>query len=101
MVTKPNSPPKPHINCSPSPKASHFPPKVTAVKAPMVNAAKGVQGKWEWKPKCLILTIFPNTDGDVAFDEKKHEFEGRKPESEVNVSSSSSAQSKKHDDKTK
>nr|GFB79315.1 retrovirus-related Pol polyprotein from transposon TNT 1-94 [Tanacetum cinerariifolium] len=42
-----------------------------------------------------------NTDGDVAFDEKKHEFEGRKPESEVNISPSSSAQSKKHDDKTK
>nr|GFA81268.1 hypothetical protein [Tanacetum cinerariifolium] len=29
------------------------------------------------------------------------EFEGRKPESKVNVSSSSSAKSKKHDDKTK
>nr|GFB16958.1 ribonuclease H-like domain-containing protein [Tanacetum cinerariifolium] len=42
-----------------------------------------------------------NTDGDAAFDEKEHEFEGRKPESEVNVSPSSSAQSKKHDDKTK
>nr|GEZ31946.1 putative ribonuclease H-like domain-containing protein [Tanacetum cinerariifolium] len=32
---------------------------------------------------------------------EKPEFEGRKPESEVNVSQSSSAQSKKHDDKTK
>nr|GEX05577.1 retrovirus-related Pol polyprotein from transposon TNT 1-94 [Tanacetum cinerariifolium] len=42
-----------------------------------------------------------NTDGDVAFDEKEPEFEGRKPESEVNVSPSSSPQSKKHDDKTK
>nr|GEY99685.1 hypothetical protein [Tanacetum cinerariifolium] len=42
-----------------------------------------------------------NTDGDAAFDEKDPEFEGRKPESEVNVSLSSSAQSKKHDDKTK
>nr|GEX76335.1 retrovirus-related Pol polyprotein from transposon TNT 1-94 [Tanacetum cinerariifolium] len=30
-----------------------------------------------------------NTDGDAAFDEKEPEFEGRKPESEVNVSSSS------------
>nr|GEY68829.1 hypothetical protein [Tanacetum cinerariifolium] len=27
-----------------------------------------------------------NTDGDVAFDEKEPEFEGRKPDSEVNVS---------------
>nr|GFC70306.1 ribonuclease H-like domain-containing protein [Tanacetum cinerariifolium] len=34
-------------------------------------------------------------------DEKEHEFEGRKHESKVNVSPSSSAQSKKHDDKTK
>nr|GEZ02748.1 hypothetical protein [Tanacetum cinerariifolium] len=42
-----------------------------------------------------------NTDGDAAFDEKEPEFEGRKPDSEVNVSPSSSAQSKKHDDKTK
>nr|GFA85222.1 hypothetical protein [Tanacetum cinerariifolium] len=30
-----------------------------------------------------------NTDGDAAFDEKESEFEGRKPESEVNVSPSS------------
>nr|GEX70724.1 copia protein [Tanacetum cinerariifolium] len=42
-----------------------------------------------------------NTDGDTVFDEKELEFKGRKPESEVNVSPSSSAQSKKHDDKTK
>nr|GFB92719.1 hypothetical protein [Tanacetum cinerariifolium] len=45
VVTKPNSPPRWHINRSPSPKVSTFPPKVTAVKAPMVNAAQGVQGK--------------------------------------------------------
>nr|GEU50975.1 hypothetical protein [Tanacetum cinerariifolium] len=32
---------------------------------------------------------------------KKPEFEGRKPQSEVHVSPSSSAQTKKHDDKTK
>nr|GEW04128.1 hypothetical protein [Tanacetum cinerariifolium] len=41
IVTKPNLPPRRHIKCSPSPKASNFPPKVTAVKAPMVNAAQG------------------------------------------------------------
>nr|GEU84128.1 hypothetical protein [Tanacetum cinerariifolium] len=46
VVTKPNSPPRRHINRSPSPKVSNFPPKVTAVKAPMVNAAQGGQGKW-------------------------------------------------------
>nr|GEV73286.1 putative ribonuclease H-like domain-containing protein [Tanacetum cinerariifolium] len=42
-----------------------------------------------------------NTDEDATFDEKELEFKGRKPESKVNVSPSSSAQSKKHDDKTK
>nr|GEY43334.1 retrovirus-related Pol polyprotein from transposon TNT 1-94 [Tanacetum cinerariifolium] len=42
-----------------------------------------------------------NTDGDATFDEKEPDFKGRKLESEVNVSSSSNAQSKKHDDKTK
>nr|GEX94052.1 hypothetical protein [Tanacetum cinerariifolium] len=42
-----------------------------------------------------------NTDGDAVFEVKEPEFEGRKPESEVHVSLSSSAQSKKHDYKTK
>nr|GEX15034.1 hypothetical protein [Tanacetum cinerariifolium] len=35
-----------HINRSPSPKDSTLAPKVTAAKAPMVNAVKGRQGKW-------------------------------------------------------
>nr|GEX53746.1 putative ribonuclease H-like domain-containing protein [Tanacetum cinerariifolium] len=38
---------------------------------------------------------------DAAFVEKEPEFDAKKPESEVNVSLSSSAQSKKQDDKTK
>nr|GEZ68101.1 hypothetical protein [Tanacetum cinerariifolium] len=53
-----------------------------------------------------------NTDGDAAFDEKdplnfsylscsEPEFNEKKPESEVNVSLSSSARTKKHDDKTR
>nr|GFC28463.1 retrovirus-related Pol polyprotein from transposon TNT 1-94 [Tanacetum cinerariifolium] len=42
-----------------------------------------------------------NTDRDAAFEVKEPEFERRKPESEVHVTSSSSAQSKKYDDKTK
>nr|GEZ67187.1 hypothetical protein [Tanacetum cinerariifolium] len=42
-----------------------------------------------------------NNDGDAAFDGKEHDFDAKKPESEVNVSSSSSAQSRKQDDKTK
>nr|GEY67974.1 putative reverse transcriptase, RNA-dependent DNA polymerase [Tanacetum cinerariifolium] len=41
IVTKPNSLPKRHIHRSPSPKASNSPPRVTAVKAPMVSAAQG------------------------------------------------------------
>nr|GEU62446.1 retrovirus-related Pol polyprotein from transposon TNT 1-94 [Tanacetum cinerariifolium] len=40
-------------------------------------------------------------DAEKAREENEPEFEGRKPEYEVNVSPSSSAQSKKHDDKTK
>nr|GEY28125.1 uncharacterized mitochondrial protein AtMg00810-like [Tanacetum cinerariifolium] len=232
VVTKPYSPPRRNINRRPSPKTSNFPPKVTTVKAPMVNAVKGVQGNWVWKPKCPILdhvsrhtnapmtlkrldysdalgrskrvidsgcsrymignmsylfdfeeindgyvtfggnpkggkisgkdtecivlspefklpdenqvllrvprennmynvdlkniipsrdltrednvqqyVLFPlwsssskdpqNTDGDAAFKVKEPEFEGKKPESEVHISPSSSAQTKKHDDKTK
>nr|GEV91161.1 copia protein [Tanacetum cinerariifolium] len=42
-----------------------------------------------------------NTDGDAIFEVKEPEFEGRKPESEVHVSPSSSAKTKKHDDKPK
>nr|GEU41411.1 hypothetical protein [Tanacetum cinerariifolium] len=42
-----------------------------------------------------------NTGGDAVFDEKEPEFDEKKHESEFNVSLSSSAQSKKHDDKTK
>nr|GEY00288.1 hypothetical protein [Tanacetum cinerariifolium] len=42
-----------------------------------------------------------NTDDDATIGGKKPEFEGRKPEYEVYVSLSSSAQTKKHDDKTK
>nr|GEW68674.1 putative ribonuclease H-like domain-containing protein [Tanacetum cinerariifolium] len=55
VVTKIHSPTKQHISRSPSPKASNSPPRVTAVQASVVNVAQGLQGKWEWKPKCLIL----------------------------------------------
>nr|GEY57251.1 hypothetical protein [Tanacetum cinerariifolium]GFB61830.1 hypothetical protein [Tanacetum cinerariifolium] len=41
IVTETNSPPRRHINCSPSLKASNFLLKFTAVKAPLVNAAQG------------------------------------------------------------
>nr|GEX86457.1 hypothetical protein [Tanacetum cinerariifolium] len=156
VVTKPHSPPRRHINCHPSPKVSNFFLKVTAAKAPMVNAAKGGQRKWEWKPKCPILDHVSRTTsasitlkglitmihlgdprvidsgcsrhmtgnmsylsdfeeligGYIAFDgnpkggkisgkENEPEFEGMKHEYEVYVSPSRSAQTKKHDDKTK
>nr|GFB13927.1 hypothetical protein [Tanacetum cinerariifolium] len=42
-----------------------------------------------------------NYDGDVAFDDKEHDFDVKKPKSEVILSLSSSAQSRKQDDKTK
>nr|GFC68238.1 hypothetical protein [Tanacetum cinerariifolium] len=42
-----------------------------------------------------------NTDDNANFEVKEPEFEAKKPESEVYVSPSSSAQTKKHDDKTK
>nr|GEX49399.1 putative ribonuclease H-like domain-containing protein [Tanacetum cinerariifolium] len=47
------------------------------------------------------FTNSQNNDGDVAFDGKEHVFDAKKPESDVSVSPSSSAQSKKQDDKTK
>nr|GEV17038.1 ribonuclease H-like domain-containing protein [Tanacetum cinerariifolium] len=58
------------------------------------------------KSYCLVITydysrFTWNYDGDAAFDRKEHDFNAKKPESEVNVSLSSSAQSRKQDDKTK
>nr|GEV97459.1 putative ribonuclease H-like domain-containing protein [Tanacetum cinerariifolium] len=41
IVIKTNSPIRRHITHSPSPKASNSPPRVTTVKAPVVNAAQG------------------------------------------------------------
>nr|GEU34024.1 putative ribonuclease H-like domain-containing protein [Tanacetum cinerariifolium] len=162
VFTKTKSPSRRHINLSPSPKASTFPPKVTDVKAPIINAAKGnpqhalkdkgvndsgcsrhITGNMSYlfdfeelngryvtfggNPEGGVQEQFPveksgeenvqqyvlfpvwsssfinpkNTNGDAGFDEKDPESEGRKPDSEVNVSPNSSAQSKKHDDKTK
>nr|GEZ19901.1 hypothetical protein [Tanacetum cinerariifolium] len=42
-----------------------------------------------------------NKDGDAAFDGKEHEVKTKKPESAINVSTSSSAQSGKQDERTK
>nr|GEY95905.1 hypothetical protein [Tanacetum cinerariifolium] len=46
-------------------------------------------------------TNHQNYNGDATFDGKEHDFDAKKTESEVNVSLSSSAQSRKQDDKTK
>nr|GEX91175.1 retrovirus-related Pol polyprotein from transposon TNT 1-94 [Tanacetum cinerariifolium] len=42
-----------------------------------------------------------NNDEDAAFDGKEHDFDAKKPDSEVSVSLSSSAQLRKQNDKTK
>nr|GEY84921.1 retrovirus-related Pol polyprotein from transposon TNT 1-94 [Tanacetum cinerariifolium] len=49
---------------------------------------------------CLFAKNYDG-DGDAAFDEKEHDFDAKKHESEVILSPSSSAQSRKQDDKTK
>nr|GEW59989.1 retrovirus-related Pol polyprotein from transposon TNT 1-94 [Tanacetum cinerariifolium] len=59
IVTKSNSPPRRHINHSPSPKASNFPPRVTAVKALMVNIAKGMQGNGYGNQNAQFRPCFP------------------------------------------
>nr|GEW50220.1 putative ribonuclease H-like domain-containing protein [Tanacetum cinerariifolium] len=58
-------------------------------------------GKFDGKADEGFLVGYSNTDSDATFEVKEPEFEGRKPESEVYVSPSSSAKTKKHDDKTK
>nr|GEU75849.1 ribonuclease H-like domain-containing protein [Tanacetum cinerariifolium] len=46
IVTKSKSPIRRHITRSQSPKTSNSPPRVTAIQAPVVSAAQGMQGKW-------------------------------------------------------
>nr|GEV79777.1 putative ribonuclease H-like domain-containing protein [Tanacetum cinerariifolium] len=58
-------------------------------------------GKFDGKADEGFLVGYFNTDDDDAFRGKKPVFARRKPESKVYVSPSSSAQTKKHDDKTK
>nr|GEW21625.1 ribonuclease H-like domain, reverse transcriptase, RNA-dependent DNA polymerase [Tanacetum cinerariifolium] len=58
-------------------------------------------GKFDRKADEGFLVRYSNTNNDATCGGKKPEFKGRKPESKVYVSLSSSAQTKKHDDKTK
>nr|GEW02679.1 uncharacterized mitochondrial protein AtMg00810-like [Tanacetum cinerariifolium] len=52
LITKPHSPPRRHITHSPSPKASTFPPKVTAAKAPMGNPQHALKNKGVIDSRC-------------------------------------------------
>nr|GEX36195.1 putative ribonuclease H-like domain-containing protein [Tanacetum cinerariifolium] len=79
------------------------------------NASAGFQDKFdaekageEIDQQYVLLPVWSsgstnpqNSDEDAAFDGKEPDFDAKKPESEVNVSPSSSAQSRKQDDKTK
>nr|GEW62885.1 hypothetical protein [Tanacetum cinerariifolium] len=58
-------------------------------------------GKFDEKVDEGFLVGYSNTDGDATFDRKEPEFNEKKPESEVNVSPSSRAQSRNQDNKTK
>nr|GFA27946.1 ribonuclease H-like domain-containing protein [Tanacetum cinerariifolium] len=64
------------------------------------KTGKEIDQQYVLFPMCPSGFINPqNNDEDDAFDEKEHD--AKKPEFEVNVSSSRSAQSRKQDDKTK
>nr|GFD25608.1 hypothetical protein [Tanacetum cinerariifolium] len=78
------------------------------------NPRTGVQEQFDAKkareesvPQYVLFPVWssgstnPQNTDNAAFEVKEPEFEGRKPQSEVYVSPSSSAQTKKHDDKTK
>nr|GEY85879.1 ribonuclease H-like domain-containing protein [Tanacetum cinerariifolium] len=54
IVTKSHSPPRRTINHITSPKPSNFPPKVTTVNAPKVNAVKGGNPQHALKDKGVI-----------------------------------------------
>nr|GEW84106.1 hypothetical protein [Tanacetum cinerariifolium] len=54
-VVRPVSAAVPKSRVTPPRHSKPFVTKVTAVKASVVSAAQGMQGKWEWRPKCPIL----------------------------------------------
>nr|GFA08110.1 retrovirus-related Pol polyprotein from transposon TNT 1-94 [Tanacetum cinerariifolium] len=66
-----------------------------------LNPGAGFQDKFDAEKAGEEIDQKYNNDRDAAFDGKEPEFDEKKPESEVNVSSSSSAQSRKQDDMTK
>nr|GEV36280.1 hypothetical protein [Tanacetum cinerariifolium] len=52
-VSKSKSPLRRHLPRHLSSKSKNSPHRVTAAKASAISAAKGKQGTWVWKPKCL------------------------------------------------
>nr|GFA11810.1 ribonuclease H-like domain-containing protein [Tanacetum cinerariifolium] len=76
-----------------------------------VACKKGKQHRASWEEVDQSYMIFPvwstgstnpqNNADDVAFDRKEHDFDVKKPESQVILFPSSSAQSKEQDDQTK
>nr|GFB37089.1 ribonuclease H-like domain-containing protein [Tanacetum cinerariifolium] len=76
------------------------------------NPSAGVQEQFdaekvgeEYVQQYVLFTLWSfgskdsqNINGDATFEVKKPEFKGRKPESEVHVSLSNSAKTKKHDE---
>nr|GFA42975.1 hypothetical protein [Tanacetum cinerariifolium] len=77
-----------------------LPSKVFENNHTCVACKKGKQHRASCKTK-PISSISQPLQRDATFEVKELEFEVEKPESEVRVSPSSSAQTKKHDDKTK
>nr|GFA64108.1 hypothetical protein [Tanacetum cinerariifolium] len=66
------------------------------------KAGEEVDQQYVLFPVCSSGSTNPqNNEDEAAFDRKEHDFDVKKPEFEVNVSPSSSAQSRKQDDKTK
>nr|GEW89659.1 putative ribonuclease H-like domain-containing protein [Tanacetum cinerariifolium] len=123
IVTKSKSPIRQHITRSQSLMISNSPTRVTAVQAPVVSAAQGNMsylfdfkelnggcvafggspkgGKIFGKEKIKTCKFKGKVDEGFLFGYSEHDFDAKKPESEVILSLSSSAQLRKQDDKTK
>nr|GFC56963.1 hypothetical protein [Tanacetum cinerariifolium] len=54
-VSKPKSPIRRPFPRHPSLKPRNSPPMVTASQPSAISAAQHIQGKWVWRPKCLVL----------------------------------------------
>nr|GEV82720.1 hypothetical protein [Tanacetum cinerariifolium] len=57
VVSKSKSPIRMPFTRHPSSKPNISPPRVTSVKPSTVSDAQNNQGKWVWRPKCIILDL--------------------------------------------